>query len=45
MTNASSSTIRPNGFALLPFAVFAVFYVGLSLYADHLGFEMPWYKV
>jgi len=35
----------PSGFALLPFAVFAVFYVGLSLYAGHLGFEMPWYKV
>ena len=36
---------RPSGLALVPFAVFAAFYVGLSLYADHLGFEMPWYKV
>ena len=36
---------RPNGFALIPFAVFAAFYVGLSLLAGHLGFEMPWYKV
>jgi Na+/H+ antiporter NhaC len=31
--------------ALVPFAVFAAFYVGLSLFAGHLGFEMPWYKV
>ena len=38
-------SIRPNGLALIPFAVFAVFYVGLSLLAAHLGFEMPWYKV
>ena len=37
--------VKPSGFALVPFAVFAVFYVGLSLYAGHLGFEMPWYKV
>jgi len=36
---------RPNGFALVPFGVFAAFYVGLSLFAGHLGFEMPWYKV
>ena len=36
---------RPNGLALVPFAVFAAFYVGLSLFAGHLGFEMPWYKV
>jgi 2-amino-4-hydroxy-6-hydroxymethyldihydropteridine diphosphokinase len=35
----------PSGFALLPFLVFALFYVGLSLWAGHLGFEMPWYKV
>ena len=34
--------VRPNGFALLPFAVFAAFYVGLSLLAGQLGFEMPW---
>ncbi len=38
-------SIRPSGFALIPFAVFAAFYVGLSLFAGHLGFEMPWYKV
>ena len=30
---------------LLPFFVFAVFYVGLSLYAGNKGFDMPWYKV
>ena len=41
----NDATIRPNGVALLPFAVFAVFYVGLSLLAGHLGYEMPWYKV
>ncbi len=44
MENNDKST-RPSGLALIPFAVFAVFYVGLSLYAHHLGFEMPWYKV
>ena len=32
-------------FKLLPFLVFAVFYVGLSLYAGNQGFDMPWYKV
>ena len=37
--------VKPNGYALIPFAVFAVFYVGLSLWAGWLGFEMPWYKV
>jgi len=37
--------IKPNGYALIPFVVFAVFYVGLSLWAGWLGFEMPWYKV
>lgn len=31
--------------ALIPFGVFAVFYVGLSLYAGNCGFDMPWYKV
>ena len=41
----NDDTIRPSGLALVPFAVFAVFYVGLSLLAGHLGFEMPWYKV
>ncbi|MBR3582074.1 MAG: Na+/H+ antiporter NhaC family protein [Kiritimatiellae bacterium] len=45
MSNDPSSSPRPNGFALLPFAVFAAFYVGLSLLAGHLGYEMPWYKV
>ena len=44
MENKNKS-IRPNSLALVPFAVFAAFYVGLSLYASHLGFEMPWYKV
>ena len=34
-----------SGWALAPFLVFAAFYVGLSLWAGHLGFEMPWYKV
>ena len=37
--------IKPRFAALLPFFVFAFFYVGLSLYAGHRGFEMPWYKV
>jgi len=37
--------MKPNGLALAPFLVFAVFYVGLSLYAGHQGFDMPWYKV
>ena len=39
------ATKRPNGWALIPFLVFAAFYVGLSLYAGRCGFEMPWYKV
>ena len=38
-------SVKPSGLALVPFAVFAVFYVGLSIFAGHLGFEMPWYKV
>ena len=38
-------TPRPNGFALIPFAVFAVFYVGLSVWAGRLGLDMPWYRV
>jgi len=37
--------MKPRGIALIPFLVFAAFYVGLSLYAGKLGFEMPWYKV
>ena len=37
----NADSVKPSGFALIPFAVFAAFYVGLSLYADHLGFEMP----
>jgi len=41
----SSVSVAPRGIALLPFVVFAVFYVGLSMLAGHLGFEMPWYKV
>ncbi len=43
--DGNDGSIRPSGFALVPFAVFAAFYLGLSLYAGHLGFEMPWYKV
>ena len=41
----SDSGTRANGWALVPFLVFAVFYVGLSLYAGRCGLEMPWYKV
>lgn len=41
----AKAAVRPSGLALLPFLVFAAFYVGLSLVAGHLGFEMPWYKV
>ena len=37
--------VRANGWALLPFLVFAVFYVGLSVHAGNCGIEMPWYKV
>ena len=37
--------MKPRGIALVPFLVFAVFYVGLSLYAGQKGFDMPWYKV
>ena len=37
--------MKPRLSALIPFVVFAVFYVGLSLWAGHQGFEMPWYKV
>ena len=36
---------RSNFWALVPFFVFAAFYVGLSLYAGSCGFDMPWYKV
>lgn len=39
------SSPKPSGLALVPLGVFAVFYVGLSLYAGNQGFEMPWYKV
>ena len=37
--------MKPRASALVPFVIFAVFYVGLSLYAGNQGFEMPWYKV
>jgi len=37
--------MKPRGMALIPFLVFAAFYVGLSLWAGVLGFDMPWYKV
>ena len=40
-----NASVKPSGIALTPFLVFAVFYVGLSLWAGRLGFEMPWYKV
>ena len=40
-----TESIKPCGLALVPFLVFAVFYVGLSLWAGRLGFDMPWYKV
>lgn len=32
--------MKPRASALVPFLVFAVFYVGLSLYARHLGFDI-----
>ena len=38
-------SVKPSWLALVPFGVFGVFYVGLSLYAGNQGFEMPWYKV
>ena len=41
----NDGSAKPNAFALLPFLVFAVFYVGFSLYAKHLGVDMPFYKV
>ena len=37
--------MKPRASALIPFVIFAVFYVGLSLYAGNQGFDMPWYKV
>lgn len=37
--------MKPRGLALVPFLVFAVFYVSLSLYAGQQGYDMPWYKV
>ena len=37
--------VRSSGWSLIPFLLFAVFYVGLSLYAGRCGLEMPWYKV
>ena len=48
MTNAMNeqeNSIKPNGFALIPFAVFACFYVGLSILAGRMGLDMPWYRV
>lgn len=32
--------MKPRASALVPFLVFAVFYVGLSLYARNLGFDI-----
>lgn len=43
--NKCENTIRPNGLALIPFLVFAVFYVGLSVLAGRMGLDMPWYRV
>ena len=37
--------MKPRASALVPFVVFAVFYVGLSVCADRLGLPMPWYAV
>lgn len=42
----SKANSQPNAFALIPFLVFAVFYVGLSLYAKFgCHADMPFYKV
>ena len=42
MSENSVKNIRPNGWALLPFLVFAVFYVGLSVWAnDFYKVSMP----
>ena len=43
--NEHENHIKPSGIALIPFAVFAVFYVGLSILAGHMGLDMPWYRV
>jgi len=41
-----NDTVKPNALALIPFLVFAVFYVGLSLYAKYGCNEaMAFYKV
>ena len=45
MVSVNSVENKANGWALIPFLVFAVFYVGLSLCAGRCGFDMPWYKV
>ncbi len=45
MKTEEDNKVRPSAMALVPFGVFAAFYVGLSLWAAHLGYEMPWYKV
>ena len=42
MTSPISSTLRPSAYALLPFLVFVVFYVGLSLWSgDFYSIPMP----
>ena len=42
MSENSMKNIRPNGWALIPFLVFAVFYVGLSVWAnDFYKISMP----
>ena len=42
MGENSVKGVRPNGWALLPFLVFAVFYVGLSVWAnDFYKVSMP----
>ena len=45
-TIEKNNSPRPNGLALVPFLVFAVFYVGLSLLAKyHYQADMPFYAV
>lgn len=44
--NDSQHSVKPNALALIPFVVFAVFYVGMSLVADmHYHADMPFYAV
>ncbi len=44
--NTQNDTIKPSALALIPFLIFAVFYVGLSLYAKYCcHVDMAFYKV